>query len=342
MADTVIVWLSGALAITSCFSAFILSLQRTWLHKSQQQNSAPLRFDDNRDPISPSADDTVRQNRLTFGTLLLASLSALKLYEVIEGMQQQEDWSLIVSHCIQFVSCLYTLVLVLVSRRYRFPDEWGWILNVHLAILYSMAWCNALYNLYKSYILTPSESWAHMLPTILTFSLYVDLVYVTMTASRGPPFIDENGKQVAAVNVASIFSLLYFQWATPIVQLAFNTKKLEDKDLPTLPPLFRGHNLYYIFGENRNKSLIRRMYLANRRTVIIQITLAAIAAASYCLPAFIVNRLLTLIQSMNGKEDSESIRKGFLIVAGLGVSVAVLGIVVAQLWYFGNTLFLLL
>lgn len=337
MPNIIIVWLSGALALISCLSAFILSLQRIWLHKSQQQNLAPLRFDDKRDPTSPFSDDTDRQTRLTFGTLILTLLSALNLFEIINGKQQQDDWSLTASYCAQFISCLYTLVLVLVSRRYRFPNEWGWILNVHLAILYSMAWCNASYNLYEAFVLDPSDSWVYMLPTILTFFIYSDLVYVTMTASRGPPFIDENGKQVAAVNVASIFSLLYFQWASPIVQLAFKTKKLEDKDLPTLPPVFRGHNLYYIFGENRNKGLIRRMYLANRRAIIIQIVLAVIASSSYCLPAFLVNRLLVLIQSMDGKEDNESLRKGFLLVGSLGVTFVVLGIVIGQLWYYGST-----
>lgn len=330
------IWLSGALALTACSSAFILSLQRTWLHKTQQSDPAPLRFDDKRDYTQPFADDSHRLTRLTFATFTLTVLSALNFYNVIT-LHRQEEWALTASYCAQFISWLYAAVLVLVSRRHKFPSEWGWILNVHLCIFYTMAWCIAFYNIYEAFVLNPNDSWLHMLPTILSTLLGTDLVYTTATVSRGPPFLDENGKQVASINVASIFSFLYFQWVTPLVHLAFKNQKLTDDDLPTLPPLFRGYNLYYIFGATRGKSLLKRIYISNKPAIIIQIVLAIVTSLAYYIPAYFVNQLLILIQSMNGKEDNDSIRKGFVIVASLGASIFILGVVVGQLWYYGKT-----
>ncbi|KAG2206947.1 hypothetical protein INT47_008416 [Mucor saturninus] len=333
------IWLSGALAVTACSSAFILSLQRTWLHKTQQRDPAPLRFDDKRDLTQPWADDSSRLTRLSFGTWTLTALSALNLYNVISHHQQREDWALTASYCAQFVSWLYAAVLVLVSRRHKFPSEWGWILNVHLCIFYVLAWCLALYDIYEAFVLDPNDSWLHMLPTILKLLLGSDLVYTTATVSRGQPFLDENGKPVASINVASIFSFLYFEWVTPLVHLAFKNQKLTDDDLPSLPPLYRGYNLYYLFGATRNggNSLIKRIYLTNKPAIIIQVVLAVVTSLCYYVPAYFVNQLLILIQSMNGEEDDVSIRKGFVIVASLAASILILGIFVGQLWYYASS-----
>jgi hypothetical protein len=236
----------------------------------------------------------------------------------------------------QFISWLYAFVLVLVSRHHRFPSEWGWILNVHLCIFYCMSWCIAIYDLYEAYVVNPNDTWLHMLPTVLAILLGTDLVYTTATVPRGAPFVDENGKQVAAINVASIFSFLYFSWITPLIHLAYKKKKLTDDDLPTLPPLFRGRNLYYLFGATRGKSLLKRIYLTNKKAIIIQVVLAIVSSLAYYIPAYFVNRLLVLIQNMNGKEDDVSIRRGFVIVVSLGATIFILGLVVGQLWYYGK------
>ncbi|KAI8378125.1 P-loop containing nucleoside triphosphate hydrolase protein [Choanephora cucurbitarum] len=331
-----IAWLSGALASYVCSSAFVLSLQRIQLHKSQQKDSAPLRFDTARDNSIPISDDGHRLTRLTFGTALLTALSIFNLYDHMK-QGEFEDWLLTASYCAQFIAWLYVSVLVLVSRRHRFPSEWGWILNVHLCIYYLFAWCIAIHDTYEAYVTNPADSWIHMLPTVLSLMIGTDLFYTTATTQRGAPFVDENGKQVAGVGVASVFSILYFEWVTPIVNLAYRKKTLSDEDLPTLPPLYRGYNLYYIFGATRGFSLLKRIYITNRRAIIIQIILAIITSLAYYAPAFFVNQLLTLIQQMNGKNDTESIRKGFLIVASLGVAIFVLGLAVGQLWYYASS-----
>ena len=173
-------WLSGSLALVTCGSAFVLSLQRTYLHKSQQIDRAPLVFDTKRDTSVPVADDDARFVRLTFGTLTLTLLSALDFYHAV--MQQQtSDWWITASACAQFVAWLYASVLVLVARRHRFPSEWGWIINVHLCIFYTMIWCIAVYDVYDAYVINPSDNWIHMLPRLLALILGSDLVFTTST-----------------------------------------------------------------------------------------------------------------------------------------------------------------
>ena len=336
MSDSTLVWLSGAFALIACSSAFLLSLQRIWLHKSQQRDPAPLRFDTQRDLSTPVADDAHRLNRLTFGTLVLTLISALNLYDIINNRQPEENWTLTAAYCAQFVSWLYTTVLALVSRRHKFPNAWGWILNVHLAVLFGITWCIAIYNFYEAVVFRSTDSWITMLPTVLSVLIGSDLLYTTMTVPRGQLFLDENGKQVAGINVASIFSFLYFQWCTPLINTAYGKQKLTDDDLPTLPPLFRGYNLYYVFGESRGKSLLKRIYLSNKFAIIAQVILCTINSLLYYTPAYFVNQLLVLIQSMEGESDPESVRKGFLIVACLGAVIFILGIFVGQLWYYGK------
>ncbi|CEP08484.1 hypothetical protein [Parasitella parasitica] len=331
-------WLSGALALITCSSAFVLSLQRTHLHKLQQIDPAPLVFDTTRDTSVPVADDSSRLFRLTLGTLTLTLLSALDFYSIVIVQKPSSDeWLITASACARFIAWLYALVLVLVARRHRFPSEWGWIINVHLCVFYSMIWCIAVYDVYDAYISKPSDSWIHMLPSLLALILGTDLALTTATTSRGAPFVDDNGKQVASINVASIYSFLYFSWATPLINLAFKNKKLTDSDLPTLPPLFRGHNLFYLFGATRGKSLLKRIYLTNKHAILVQVVLAIVTSLAYYVPAFFVNRLLTLIQDMNGVEDSVSVRRGFVIVASLGATILILGLLVGQLWYYASS-----
>ncbi|KAI7904063.1 P-loop containing nucleoside triphosphate hydrolase protein [Cokeromyces recurvatus] len=338
MTDSILIrtCLSSALALISCTSAFVLSLQRVHLHKTQKKDPAPLRFDQDRDLTVLISNDTNRLTRTTFSTSILLILSALSLYDNVI-VQHPENWLTTVSACIQLITWLYTFVLVLVSHRYKFPNKWGWILNVHLCILYTSAWCISVYDLYEAYTLNPTDSWLHMLPYTLTFFLSTDLVYTTATAQRGQPFVDEHGKQVANINVASIFSILYFQWATPLIKTAYKNKKLTEEDLPILPPLFRGYNLYYIFGSSRGNSLLKRIYRANKKAIIIQVILAFITSCLYYVPAYFVNQLLLLIQSINHGQDRGLIEKGFVTVISLGASIFILGILTGQLWYYASS-----
>ncbi|CEG65978.1 hypothetical protein RMATCC62417_02643 [Rhizopus microsporus] len=337
MSDSVFaIGTTSALALVTASSSFILTLQRIYFHKSQQKDLSPLQFDTKRDLTVPITDDTNRLNRLTFSTLVIALLSAFNFYTAVDKDNNSHDWIKVASACVQFIAWLYAFVLVLVSRRHQFPNEWGWILNTHLFIFYFAAWCVAIYNLYSALVLNPNDTLIHLLPNVLAVILGADLICSTGSADKGPQFLDEEGRPVIGVESTSIFSFLSFRWVSPLVTYAYNNKKLTEDDLPSLPPLFRGYNLFYIFGASKGKSLVRRIYLANRRAIIIHVTLAIVSSILYYLPAFFINRLLFLIQDMKGEEDSESLRKGFLLVIGVALTLFIIGLTTSQVWYYAS------
>ncbi|KAG1381714.1 hypothetical protein G6F61_002924 [Rhizopus arrhizus] len=335
MPHVITIGLSSAQAAVVTLSAFVLSLQRVHFHKSQHIDPAPLRFDTKRNLTVPTTDDATRLNRLTFGTLILMLLSVFNFYKTMDD--QQLDWYTQAYGCIQFISWLYASVLILVSRGYRFPSQWGWVLNVHLFVFYLVHWLIAIYSMYMAVVSNPNDTMVHMLPAVLYFIIGTDLVYTSGSADKGAPFLDEKDKPVIGIEVASIFSFLYFQWATPLVHLAYENQKLTDQDLPSLPATYRGYNLFYIFGESRGMSLLKRVYRANRGPIIIQVIMALLSSMFYYLPAYFVKQLLVLIEAMKGEADQEDLRKGLLLVVGLGTTIFVCGLITGQLWYYASS-----
>lgn len=327
-------WLALGQAAAACGSALILSIQRAYEHKTRRQDAASLFVDQQRDLTVPYADNRIP--RITIETLALACFSAYDLYTQAQGLsadRSQQPLDLIGS-CLVLASWLYAAVLVLVAGRYKLPNDWGFVLNVHLCAFYFVALCRAVWSFYQS----SSSSSTTMLPRLVDLLLSADLCFTTATTERGSPFLDENGKRVASVNVSSVIGFLYFTWVTPLVKLAFKKNHLSEEDLPTLPPIYRGYNLIYLFGRSCDRNLLYRIYDANRSGIIIQIVLAVVTSLMYYAPAFFINQLLQLIQDMSHGEESREtgLKHGLLIVLGLGVTIIVLNALVGQLWYFGK------
>ncbi|KAL9538569.1 hypothetical protein MBANPS3_010833 [Mucor bainieri] len=341
------VWFSGALVITACTSALVLSVQRGLYHKRIQLEDNPiqhhLKLDVKRSPHVPYAD-TNRLNRITYLTAFLTALAAWQLKMDVQEQQrhQQVDmWSLSSSVFI-FVSWLYALVLALMSRRYTLPNRWGWVLNVHLCILYSVAWVGSVCTLWQVVALSQQQddlSWIQCLPYLLPVILGLDLVFVTLTVKQGPPFLDAQGREVCNINVESIFGILFMNWCTKVVHAvtAEKTQQVSDQDLPTMTPSYRAHNLFYTFGASRGDNLILRLIKGNSSAILMQVGLSLFASVLYYAPAFFMNRLLQFLQDYNEGIDFEHpVQYGVLIVLGMGISIVALGIFVGQQWYFAS------
>jgi hypothetical protein len=299
-----------------------------------------LKKDTKRDLSVPYAD-TNRSTRITCCTLLLATLAAFNLQANVKLAQEDETgvWH-ITSSVFMFASWLYASVLALLSCRYRLPNTWGWTLNVHLCIIYSVAWIVSLYRFcLVVFIQSPEISWLACLPFILPVLLGFDLIYVTSTTKQGPPFLDENNRQVCNINVESIIGYLYLTWCSNIVSVVSKKKAdLVDKDLPVMTAEFRAHNIFYTFGLTRGKNLVTRLIIANKSTITLQFLLSVVASALYYAPAFFMNRLLQFLQDYNnGVYFEHPMQYAILIVIGMGVSIVVLGIFVSQQWYFGKS-----
>lgn len=344
------IWVSSVLASTVCISAIVLSIQRGLYHKrqiAQEEGSISLsekishiKEDYKRDLSVPYAD-TNRITRITYFTLLLTTLAAFDLKADVDHVKDRSDGIYyIASSLIVFISWLYACVLAILSRRYRLPNTWGWILNVHLFVIFVAAWSFTLYRFWQIMVIaSPSMGWIESLPFVLPVILIFDLIYVTGTTKQGPPFLDEDDRQVCNVNVDSIIGQLFFQWTTPIINnVAAKGADVTDIDLPPLTSGYRAHNIFYTFGETRGKgSLFYRILKGNSAPIIAQVTIALATSIMYYAPAFFMNRLLQYLQDVSdGILVENGMKHGALIVIGMGVSILVLGVLVGQLWYYGN------
>ena len=342
------IWVSSGLASIVGISAIVLSIQRGLYHKrqlAQEEGSISLsntlshiKDDYKRDPSVPF-DDSNRLTRITYCTSFLTVLAALDLQTAVELVKDQRaDVYHIISSVIVFVAWLYASVLALLSRRYRLPNTWGWVLNCHLFTIYCFACLYALYQFWTMVILPSSAmNWLSCLPYLLFVLFSIDLVFVTGTANQGPPFLDEHGRQVCNVNVSSIIGHIIFQWTTPIVNnIVSKGAEVTDADLPPLPPAFRAHNIFYIFGESRGKnSLIVRLIKGNAFAFALQVFYCTIAAGLYYAPAFFMNRLLQYLQDLSdGKPVEHGVKYGVLVVIGMGAAILLLSFVNGQVWYY--------
>ncbi|KAG2227320.1 hypothetical protein INT45_004275 [Circinella minor] len=335
-------WLTISFAGVACGSAIVLSLQRAYDHKTKRQEEAgpepsPLHFDDKRDLTVPFADND-RTGRITIENAVLLLISTYHLYSTVHSLSDDRTISQIynvVGIALSLATWLYALALAMTSQRHKLPDDWGFVLNCHLCAIYFIAWCASIYNFYALTQRTDDwVTWSEGVPQLVGLLLSTDLLYVTSTARRGPPFLDENGRVVARVNVSSVFSFLFFTWVQPLVDVAYKKKQLEDDDLDALPPIYRGYNLFYLFGSTRGRGLLYRIVKANQTAIIIQVITAFVASFMYYLPAYFTGQILLLIQEMGaGKHKETGYRDGFLLVLGLGACIIVLGVVIAQLWY---------
>ncbi|KAG0185773.1 hypothetical protein DFQ28_008806, partial [Apophysomyces sp. BC1034] len=328
-AAAITLWLSSALAVTACSSALVLSVQR-WSYR-KQASSGNIRCDaDQRDFTVPFAD--TRIPRLTFETVVLVIIYAYDLYTIACSLSGDASLAgAVLSDALAVASWLYILALAYTSSFYRLPSEWGWILNVHLCVIYSVSLGLALYKM-TSVLLTEVLSIYHGLPIVLSVLLNADLVYTTATIERGPPLL-HNGKPVATVDVTSIIGFLCFDWMGPMMKAG--KQSLEEGDLPMLPPTYRGYNIFSIFGAQKSKSLLVRLYAANRAAMIIQAVLGVVLAIICYAPAYIANTILTLIQDVaSGKSEQYLTIKGLFLALGLAVSILLIEFVTGQLWHY--------
>lgn len=348
------IWSAAGLAGIACLSSIVLSVQRRFYNTGIRLEDSPstassLKYDHLRDYTVPFADNT-RLTRILFGTIVMTALRIYDLYDAASEFSGDSNNKAAIYNiiCISMIciSWLYILALTIVSRRYQLPNKWGFILNIHLFVYYMTSLFISLYCLWDAFRVHHSQlTLAQGLPLVLDILFSLDLFYTTGSIEQGPPHLDINGDNddykdgkpapVAGITVASIFSFLYFNWGTPIVLGVYNNAK--DIHLPSLPPTYRGYNLYYMFGTKRDRSLIYRLIHANMSALILQSITTAISAALYYGPAFFLNKLLNLIQEIDaGKQDEFYLIKGVIIVSGLSLSLMVLSIVVGQLYYWGK------
>lgn len=341
MSDRVTFWLVLVQVLSLTVSSVGLSVQRVCQHR--HHNDLPhLKIDTVRDVITVPFSNGNRMTRILCNTSILTLLSAYLLVQFVTAAKKEDIYSAIGS-AITFTTWLYCFVLAITATRFPLPDNTGWALHIHLCLLYIVLFVTATTQLILSLWYNPAISFIQGIPLGLPVILSFDLIYTTATAKNGSPFLDENGKQVNGKQVESLLGTFYFYWMTPIID-TINERgdQLTDKDLPTLPPTHRAHNMFYIFRQTRSKKkLLYRIYLSNQYSINMQALLGIVLPALYYTTPFFLNRLLLIIQDItSGTGDERSLVLGLGYIFAMSLFIVLLNALIGQLWFFCKFFFI--
>ncbi|KAI8576230.1 hypothetical protein K450DRAFT_302879 [Umbelopsis ramanniana AG] len=335
-------WSAIVVAAVAVISALVLSIQRAISHSKASIEYGQIFKSDKRRDESQFSDDE-RQKRLVPGTIIL---TALAVYQLILSVQDFKNTAEepnpflfnVLAAIFQLVSWLYALSLTIMCSRYRLPDTWGWVLNVHLCIFYLAAFGDAAYKVVSAIYSMSEQPLSYSLYLFAWLFISWDLLFVTGTTPRGAPFVDEEGKPVSPVTVSSCFGFIFFSWVSPLISMTYNRNQLELDDLPILPATYRGRNLFYAFKKNRGERLFPRLVKANVAGLTVQVSTAMIGAALFYAPPFAMNQLLVLITDIkndHAEHDSSRVSQGYYYVFLLFILSLLIGLTTAQTWYWG-------
>lgn len=324
-------------AIVLAGSSIALSVQRAYQVRHQGESTlanSHFKEDTVRDINTPFSNGN-RMSRIIFETFVLTLLSGYVL--VNHATETPVVVFPVIGSAITLITWIYCFVLAATASRFPLPNNVGWMLNVHLWVLYTILLVSSVANLMDAVWNDIDITLAQALPFFLPVILGFDLWYTTATVKNGSPFVDENGKSVNGYNVESILGTFYFEWITPIINL-INAKssKLSDADLPTLPTTHRSHYMYYIFGESRGKKLLKRLYLGNRYSINMQGLLGLIIPTISFSTPFFLNRLLLVIQEISIEGDTRLLLEGLGYIFGMAICISINNLLIGQLWFFGK------
>ncbi|CAO3650129.1 unnamed protein product [Cunninghamella blakesleeana] len=337
--------LSLYLGITTCISAIILFLPFGYFHiiKSTKKDieNELIKHDQERDLKVPFSD-IHRIPRLIFGTLILFFISIYSLYDqvrIFNNNNHNEDLiQNIIAAAIVLTSWLYVLILTFISKKHQLPNQRGFIINIHLCIIYIVGFIISIYNTWILVTTQPNMAWLNAFPMTLCLLFTGDLVYTTITAPRGAPFIDSTGRSVASSSVSSIWSFLMFVWIAPLAHLANKKNDLTIDDLPVLSPQYRSFYMFHIVSKYFHSTLIHRIYHTNRLTIFLQVILSICLALLSFAPSYFINQILTLIQDVSpGKKNDHFTENNILILAGFGVSMIALNVIKNHIAYLSSS-----
>ncbi|KAG2235533.1 hypothetical protein INT48_003096 [Thamnidium elegans] len=331
-------WLVLVQVLALTVSSVGLSVQRVYQHR-HHDNAPHLKTDTVRDVITVPFSNGNRMTRILCNTSILTLLSAYLFIQLATALNKEDIYSIIGS-AITFITWFYCFVLAVTANRFPLPDNTGWALHVHLCLLYIVLFVTATTQLTLVLWYNPAISFIQGVPLGVPVILSFDLIYTTATAKNGSPFLDENGKQVNGKQVESLLGIFYFYWMTPIID-TINERgdQLTDKDLPTLPPTHRAHNMFYIFRQTRSKkNLLYRIYLSNQYSINMQALLGVVLPVLYYTTPFFLNRLLLIIQEItSGAGDERSLALGLGYIFAMSLFIVLLNALIGQIWFFSQS-----
>ncbi|KAG2178689.1 hypothetical protein INT44_001842 [Umbelopsis vinacea] len=296
-------------------SAIALTMQNVIQSKTQGVEDDGTK---DRDDPNQAFSDAERQKRLIPVTLTIAAwrfYAFVTYYQSLGENTSNEMIGVLALEACLVLGWVYALVLAVLCWYHRLPDQWGWVLNIHLCVFYLAAWTGLSYTLGRILILPNGAPTLEILALFIIWMLNFDLLFVTATTRRGPSKIDKDGRPIQLSETNSLFGKVTFLWTYSIVQLAQIGRQLENDDLPTLQPSHRAQVLFQNIKKSRGMRIMNRLLLINWRTIAVQMTATAVASVLRYAPPYIMNRILVLLTTM---EKGETERDQVAMAAGYG------------------------
>lgn len=300
--------------------------------------------------------------------VLLVIFDAISLGWLIIADDSSAEIPHIVASSLQLAFSFYILVLSLYTIGEVEVDA-HWTSVMHIWGMVSLA--TALYAtrllLPKSLTSAPEAPFTKIFD-FASLGLYVILFGIASFTNRGPkvhfpPERIYSAKTLSSsaptvyANVTgyvreSIYSVLLFAYTTPVVMLGYTAESLEIRDLPIVPadmratPIFTAMRRVYksiklpkMWQSKAGDGweLLYKLFKVNWSTFVLQMSLAAVTAVLYYVPAYFLQSLVHFLEISDegGKPDASW---GWVYCAGLFFSIAINYILTGQLWSLSTTM----
>ncbi|CAE6535307.1 unnamed protein product [Rhizoctonia solani] len=172
-------------------------------------------------------------------------------------------------------------------------------------------------------------------------------VYILKSLDSLAPGTQDN---VVGEVQASVASILFFSYVTPIVMLGYNSASVEIRDLPILTAKMRAPYIYSTMRSIMKRiklsrrwrgkpgrsgyELLYQLIHANRAMFVVQILLSASSAGLYYAPAWFLQQLVKFLEVTRSADEPQDIDPawGWMYCGGLLLSGVLVYLITGQLW----------
>jgi hypothetical protein len=233
---------------------------------------------------------------------------------------------------------LYTVIIAVIAKKPR-GIEWSNTLNAHLVAIFFTAFLCSMWHLRLVFMsideIDQVTKYLDKIAAVFNVILSFIATAVAITIPRGPPLFD-NGRPVSPISYASILDFITFSTMTPLMKRAYYKDAFNDLDLDQLPFNLRALTVYHDFKVWRSKSLLYRIWKANKRIIIYQIIGTVCSALLWYIPVLFLYNFLEYVQKKPLNRTSDW---GYVCLFGMLISNVLLFLSIGQQWYWSASEF---
>ncbi|KAI8891188.1 P-loop containing nucleoside triphosphate hydrolase protein, partial [Backusella circina FSU 941] len=306
--------------------------------KKHERRDPSVPFSDSRRVIRLLLDSSVLM--LTTGTILLLAFQEFGKEE--NSSTRKQLAYIVIGSCATLIYSIYCLILCFTAHRFPLPDYWGWSLNIHIFVVSLVLLSTFVWNLIRSLWVQSDLLNLKLITLACSVIFSLDLVLATGTANNGAPFLDEKGKATTVLNESSIFGYFFFSWMTPIIKTVnLKQNQMTDDDLPTLAPSHLSYNIFYITERFRaqNRSILYACVFSCLPGFIGLTIMTLVTSVTRFIGPFLLSKFLDLVQDYHREERKDSDKQlliGFGYIIAMSVTIILLNIAIAQIWFFAQ------